>query len=89
MALLKEILQKSFHQKKEPLTLEGKEVYEYTRVSTKAQLENNSSIENQQAWDCGREQASARHDPDSPEAIANGLLTVHRCRGGLQSGNLR
>jgi len=49
MALLKEILQKSFHQKKEPLTLEGKEVYEYTRVSTKAQLENNSSIENQQA----------------------------------------
>ena len=49
MAAVKEILQKTFHKKKEPLTLEGKEIYEYTRVSTKAQLENNSSIENQQA----------------------------------------
>ena len=50
MAALKEMLQKSFQQsKKEPLTIEGKEIYEYTRVSTKAQLDNNSSIENQQA----------------------------------------
>jgi site-specific DNA recombinase len=49
MAAVKEILQKSFHKKKEQDTIEGKEVYEYTRVSTKSQLDNNSSIENQQA----------------------------------------
>jgi hypothetical protein len=49
MAAVKEILKKTFHKKSEPITIDGKEVYEYTRVSTKAQLDNNSSIENQQA----------------------------------------
>jgi site-specific DNA recombinase len=49
MAAVKEILQKSFHKKKEQDTIDGKEIYEYTRVSTKSQLDNNSSIENQQS----------------------------------------